>query len=79
MHPPLSEHLHAGCEKAIRGLKDCHAAHPLRKFVGACNFRKTILDACLADEYLVRRELNSQKSEVDKQKLKAYLRENDML
>jgi COX assembly mitochondrial protein 2 len=79
MHPPLSEHLHPTCEAAIRGLQECHVCHPLRKFIGACNDKKNILDACLADEYLVRRELNAQKSKAGKDRLKEILRDNDML
>lgn len=79
MHPTLSEHLHPGCEEAIRALEACHAAHPLRKFLGACNHAKAALDRCLADEYLVRRELNAAKSKIAKDRLKEQLRRDGML
>ena len=79
MHPTLSDHLHPGCEEAIRGLESCHASHPLRKFVGACNSAKAALDRCLADEYLVRRELNAAKSKAEKARLKEQLKQDGLL
>lgn len=79
MHPTLSEHHFAGCEEAIRALSDCHASNPLRKFIGACNDAKAFLDRCLADEYLVRRELNAEKAKSEKERLKNTLRENNLL
>jgi COX assembly mitochondrial protein 2 len=78
MHPSLSEHLHPGCEEAIRGLTDCHAEHPLRKFIGTCNQAKYALDTCFRDEFLVRRELNAQKAKQAQQRLKNLLRENGL-
>jgi COX assembly mitochondrial protein 2 len=79
MHPTLSDHLHPGCEETIRALSSCHADNPLRKFIGACNGAKAALDRCLADEYLVRRELNAEKSKVKKERLRERLRKNNML
>jgi COX assembly mitochondrial protein 2 len=79
MHAVLSEHEHPGCEAAIRALSDCHSDNPFKKFLGACNNMKTALDRCLADEYLVRRELNAEKSRAEKERLKERLRKNNML
>lgn len=79
MHPTLSDHLHPGCESVIRILSECHADNPFRKFLGACNGAKAALDRCLADEYLVRRELNAEKSRAEKQRLRERLQSNDML
>lgn len=79
MHPTLSDHLHPGCASAIGALSSCHSAHPLRKFVGVCNGAKAVLDKCLADEYLVRRELNADKSRAEKERLRERLRDNGLL
>lgn len=75
MHPNLSPHLHPTCEEVIRALEECHAAHPLQKFVGKCNGLKAALDRCLAEEYLVRRELNHAQSMEEKRRLRARLDE----
>lgn len=48
------------CQDAILALNACHDEHPLFKFFGACNAAKAALDSCLADEYLIRREMNSE-------------------
>lgn len=79
MHAVISEHGHPGCEDAIRALSSCHTNNPFKKFLGACNDAKAALDRCLADEYLVRRELNAEKSRAAKARLRERLRENDML
>lgn len=79
MHAVISEHGHPGCEDAIRALSSCHASNPFKKFLGACNDAKAALDRCLADEYLVRRELNAEKSRVEKARLRERLRQNNML
>ncbi len=79
MHPTLSDHLHPGCEAAIRGLEQCHKDNPVRKFIGACNAAKAALDQCLADEYLVKRELNAEKSKAEKARLKERLKRDGML
>lgn len=47
------------CQDAILALTACHEDHPLTKFLGACNAAKAALDLCLANEYLIRREMNS--------------------
>ncbi|KAK1858449.1 hypothetical protein I4F81_001054 [Pyropia yezoensis] len=60
MHPHLAPHLHPSCQEAILALTACHEDHPLAKFFGACNAAKAALDSCLADEYLIRREMNSE-------------------
>lgn len=78
MHPTLAPHLHPMCGDEIRYLQECHAARPLAKFLGACNSAKAALDKCLADEYLVRRELNAEKSREEKGRLKKRLEEDNM-
>lgn len=79
MHPTLSEEHYEGCESIIRALAECHAGHPIRKFFGVCNYAKARLDACLADEYLVRRELNAEKFKAEKARLKELLKDNNLL
>lgn len=79
MHAVISELGHPGCEEAIRALSNCHADNRFKKFLGACNNVKAALDRCLADEYLVRRELNAEKSRAEKERLKESLRRNNML
>jgi len=44
MHPPLAPHKHPDCADIIRKLEDCHVAHPVAKFWGACNDVKSELD-----------------------------------
>lgn len=62
------------CQAAIIALSECHIEHPLTKFVGACNVVKAALDSCLADEYLIRREMNSEAAAESNARLKERLR-----
>ena len=50
MHPPLAEHKHEGCLKAIQALDECHNAGLMNRFTGACNDTKKQLDECLKEE-----------------------------
>lgn len=50
MHPPLAKHLHPMCGPVIDELHECHADHPVKKFIGACNDAAKRLDACLYEE-----------------------------
>ena len=46
MHSKLSKYEKPMCAEAIEALAECHAAHPYRKFVGACNAQKKALGEC---------------------------------
>jgi len=60
-------------------LEDCHTSHPLRKFLGACNGAKALLDRCLSHEYLVKRELNAEKAKAAKRSVRQDLEEDKHL
>mmetsp|Transcript_5148 Transcript_5148/g.15402 ORF Transcript_5148/g.15402 Transcript_5148/m.15402 type:complete len:82 (-) Transcript_5148:854-1099(-) len=60
MHPKLELHLHPLCQDAIQKLRECHKVNKAFRLIGWCNTEKTDLDACLGEEFLVRRELNIQ-------------------
>ena len=63
MHPPLHPHLHTeDCRRVIEALTRCHADHPWKKFVGACNDLKRELNRCLQREYIERRQKNWEES-----------------
>jgi len=62
------------CQDAILALSTCHEGHPLTKFFGACNDAKAALDACLADEYLIRREMNSEAAAESHARLRERMR-----
>ena len=75
MHPNLADHLHSEeCRKVIRELQKCHAEHPYRKFLGACNDLKRALNACLQKEYQERQTTNLEEA---RRKREAYKRMNE--
>lgn len=49
------------------------------RFLGACNKAKANLDKCLADEYLVRRELNAEQARSSKERLRQAEQELEVL
>lgn len=64
--------------QVISELLSCHAEHPLRKFLGACNGLKRALDECLQREYVVRRQRNYELAQRRKSAYKTLLeREED--
>ena len=69
MHPNLAPSLHSEeCQKVIEALQKCHADHPYKKFLGACNDLKRALDSCLYREYKQTQKKNLQRSIDIKQK-----------
>lgn len=63
------------CRQAILELQQCHNNYTFRRFLGACNKAKANLDKCLADEYLVRRELNAEQAQASKERLQKQQQE----
>uniref|UniRef100_A0A7S1BDD3 COX assembly mitochondrial protein n=1 Tax=Corethron hystrix TaxID=216773 RepID=A0A7S1BDD3_9STRA len=45
MHPPLHK-VDGACKDVVLALESCHANFPYRKYVGACNNQKALLDIC---------------------------------
>ncbi|XP_072397812.1 COX assembly mitochondrial protein 2 homolog [Diabrotica undecimpunctata] len=71
MHTDLSAHLHTeSCNRIIELLKKCHAEYPFRKFFGKCNSENSLMNACLKQERLARRDRNMEKSKEMKRKLR---------
>lgn len=69
MHPNLSPHLHGQeCKRVIEALQKCHADHPYKKFLGACNDFKRALDVCLYQEYKELQKKNLQQARALKEK-----------
>ncbi|KAJ1945216.1 Respiratory chain complex assembly or maintenance protein [Linderina macrospora] len=56
MHPQLADHLNPGCVDLVNRLMSCHADHRFAKFFGKCNALSEALNACLGDEFEVRRK-----------------------
>lgn len=76
MHPDLATHLHSEeCRQVIAQLYNCHAEHPYKKFVGACNDLKRALNRCLQKEYEVKQKLNYQDSIRRKKQYKKIMQE----
>lgn len=68
MHPPLAENLHGEeCRKVIEQLHKCHADHPYRKFLGACNDLKRALNRCLNKEYRERQAASLERARKTKE------------
>ncbi|KAG2218096.1 hypothetical protein INT45_000019 [Circinella minor] len=75
MHPPLAEHKHEGCLKAIQALDECHNAGLMNRFTGACNDTKKQLDECLKEEFLILRAENKAKAAAKRAKLEKIWKE----
>ena len=68
MHPNLADHLHSEeCRKVIEQLRKCHAEHPYRKFLGACNDFKRALNDCLYKEYKESQKANLEQARKKKE------------
>lgn len=77
MHPSLAPHLHGDeCKQVIEALRKCHADHPYKKFVGACNELKRALDACLYREYTTLQKKNLQQAYAVREKYQRLNRED---
>ena len=61
MHPHLGLHAHPTCVDQIVALHECHAKNPVRKFLGACNESRRVLDECLGEEFEAQRLENWRK------------------
>ena len=55
MHPHLGLHAHPMCKNQILALQDCHKSNPVRRFMGACNEARRVLDVCLGEEFEAQR------------------------
>ncbi|XP_050515657.1 COX assembly mitochondrial protein 2 homolog [Diabrotica virgifera virgifera] len=74
MHTDLSAHLHTErCNRIIEMLRKCHADYPFRKFFGECNSVDSLMNACLKQERLARRDKNMEKSKEMKRKLREMI------
>ena len=61
MHPPLHRE-HPLCEHVVVALEKCHKDNPWKKFVGACDGAKRLLDECFREEKHVARKKNAEEA-----------------
>jgi len=56
------------CEEPVKVFEQCHKDDSFAMFLGTCNKLRQAMDSCLSQEFLVRREVNKYRREIDAQK-----------
>ena len=72
MHPPL-DRPHPDCQDFVEALNKCHKENEWKKFMGACNEPKALMDICFREEKERKRHANMLKAREFDAKFEAYM------